>query len=279
MSVAIIGCGWLGKALAKTLQADGIDVLGTCQSEASTKALTELSISAMPLSLPLVAPLTGPHLAKLTKHSTWIIAITPQLRKGRVDYPEKIAQLVELAVKCQIRRLILVSSTAVLNGLTGAVDEQAVIDESAPKVAILSEAEQLVLTQNNQQMQTAVLRLAGLVGEDRHPGRFFRAGKSYSQGKAPVNLIHQCDAVGLLKALVNVEVISGIYHGVSETDVTKAEFYAQAAIALGQPTPSFIVTERDQRQKRIVGRNTCQRLDYEFQEPDLVLWLKRSANG
>ena len=94
MKVAIIGCGWLGKALAHALKAQSIDVLGTGQREASVSALKALNIDVLQLSLPLTEALSPLSLTALSQCNVWVIAITPQLRKGETNYPEKIQDII-----------------------------------------------------------------------------------------------------------------------------------------------------------------------------------------
>ncbi len=274
MSVAIIGCGWLGSALATHLLKASVNVIGTCQSDVSLQKLQDLGIRGIKLVLPFD---NEPDEAVFDQLSadTWVISITPQLRKGRIDYPLKIEQLVTLAKQLKVKRIILVSSTAVLNGLTGDVNEHATLVLNAPKVDVLAQAEQLILATDST-MQTAVIRMSGLVGEDRHPGRFFKQTKQYTQGNAPVNLIHKVDAVGLLACLVSCNEVSGIYHGVSETNATKANFYQQSAKALGQPEPEFDIPDKEAGYKRIVGTESTNRLGYQFQIPDLLKWVTTS---
>ncbi|GLX87383.1 NAD(P)-dependent oxidoreductase [Thalassotalea loyana] len=276
MKVAIIGCGWLGKALAHALKAQSIDVLGTGQSEASVSALNALNIDALQLSLPLTEALSPLSLTTLSQYNVWVIAITPQLRKGETNYPEKIQDIMSLATSCQVARVILVSSTAVLNGLHNDIDESASLNLAAPKVDILSRAEMTVITATNEHLQSAVLRLSGLVGEDRHPGRFFKLDKLYSDGLAPVNLIHQKDAVGLLVNMIQCEEISGVYHGVSMTKASKHEFYREAARAIGLKEPRFDLAKDSAQAKRIFGEDTRKRLNYQYQLPDLMHWLEHS---
>ena len=272
-SVAIIGCGWLGQSLAQCLKTRDIDVVGTFQSQARQTLLEEAGVASCALSLPLSADFQEQSVAPIMSKNTWVVAITPGIRQGRTDYPEKVAQLLSLARKAGVKRLILVSSTAVLNGLTGDVDEYAKATAVDQKVSLIQMAEQAILTAQSNEMETAIIRMAGLIGEDRHPGRFLRKGKVYEHGNAPVNLIHQKDATGLLIKLVEAEVVSGVYHGVSPDTLSKQVYYQQAAQVLGLPAPEFETIARDTEFKRIVSPRTDQLLGYQYQIDDLVKWL------
>ena len=184
LSVGIIGCGWLGKALAVSLLDKNISVLATSSKLENVEKLNQQSIIAQQLTLPDDTTQLAQH-DVFTKQSL-VIAITPQFKQGRTDYADKITQLVN-AAKQQglVQRIILLSSTAIYNGLEGNVDEDSSICMEAEKVQILNAAEQAVLHFSKQcskqgTKQGTVIRLAGLVGPDRHPGKFLLANKTIS---------------------------------------------------------------------------------------------------
>lgn len=56
-----------------------------------------------------------------------------------------------------------------------------------------------------------ILRLAGLVGHRRHPGRFF-AGKTAPDGQHGVNLVHLEDVVGAITLLLQAPKGGHIYN-------------------------------------------------------------------
>jgi nucleoside-diphosphate-sugar epimerase len=209
-----------------------------------------------------------------------VIAITPQFKQGRTDYGTKVAQLVDTAEQRGIvQRIILLSSTAIYQGSEGVDDENTSlnIDELNPtelsslkKVPILNQAEQIVL---NFQGQGCVLRLAGLVGPERHPGKFLLAKRTLTNSTAPVNLIHQHDAVGLILCLLASTLPKGIFNGVSDTHVPKAHYYQVAAKSLGLESPTFSVDSPLDSTRIVSGDKAKQQLDYSFIYPDLLAWL------
>ncbi|MEO9373094.1 hypothetical protein ABI428_35485, partial [Pseudomonas aeruginosa] len=56
-----------------------------------------------------------------------------------------------------------------------------------------------------------ILRLAGLVGPGRHPGRFF-AGKTAPDGEHGVNLVHLEDVIGAITLLLQAPKGGHIYN-------------------------------------------------------------------
>jgi nucleoside-diphosphate-sugar epimerase len=273
LSVGIIGCGWLGKALATSLIEQGASVLATSSQQCNVAHLLEQDIKAQQLLLPS-------NVKQLIEHDVFaqqclIIAITPQFKKGRTDYAKKIVELVDAATKRGVvQHIILLSSTAVYQGLEGLVDEKSTLNtiESnvVEKAQILNTAENAVL---NFHRQGSVLRLAGLVGPDRHPGKFLLAKRTLKNSTAPVNLIHQQDAVGLIMALLTTTSPQGIFNGVSDTHVTKTLYYQSAAKSLGLELPHFSDEYVSDSTRIVSGDKAKEQLDYSFIYPDLLAWL------
>lgn len=277
-SVGVIGCGWLGTPLAKALLAQNIDVLATRSRIENIAELTVQGIDAEVLLLPATTPSC---VEKLNQHSVFkqhnlVIAITPQFRKGLENYSEKVAQLVQAAQeRGNVNSIVLLSSSAVYNGLVDEVNEESLLDFSADKVTILHEAEKAVLNfaDESEQRTSYVLRLAGLVGSDRHPGNFLQHGRMLKSPEAKVNLIHQQDALGLIISLLTTKPCSGVYNGVSDTHVSKKTYYQKAARALSLPEPIFFENENVVISRTVSGRKAQQVLSYQFVYPDLLTWL------
>lgn len=284
-SVGIIGCGWLGKALAASLLEKNISMLATSSKLDNVEQLNKQSIIAQQLMLPT-------DNTKLAQHDVFtkqnlVIAITPQFKQGRTDYAEKIAQLVNAAQqRGLVQHIILLSSTAIYHGLENIVNEETILNMATEKVQILNAAEQTVLHfPEHRAKQGTVIRLAGLVGPERHPSKFILANKTLSNSTAPVNLIHQQDAVGLIESLLQAKYLQGsskrnsqgIFNGVSDTHVSKKEYYQVAAKALNSTSPLFTPENASQsinETTRVVsGEKAKKYLNYKFIYPNLLAWL------
>lgn len=280
-SVGIIGCGWLGNALAMKLNSQAVNVLATRSTKANVEQLETQGIKGEILSLPEEQETLNKHV--IFNQQCLVIAITPQFRSGRVDYADKVKQLVNAArVGGHVEKIILLSSTAIYNGLTGEVTETSVLDFSADKVSILNQAEQAVLNFNsvkddNRETRAYILRLSGLVGPNRHPGKFLLNGRMLKSPNAIVNLIHQQDAVGLILSLLESDKQGGIFNGVSTTQVSKKEYYQTAAKALGATAPVFEENEplAANGYKRVSGQKTKAEINYTFVYDDLLYWLEQ----
>jgi nucleoside-diphosphate-sugar epimerase len=266
-SIGIVGCGWLGKALALELIEKQYSVIVTTQSTGKKIKLEQQGITTELLSLPIGD--IG-HKFAVFDQDCLVIAITPQLRQGRVDYPEKIEQLIHMAEHGNVKQVVMISSTAIYQGLEGNINEDAELKLTIDKVRLLNEAEQAALTFSRTK---SILRLAGLVGEDRHPGKFLQGDRQIPEPKIPVNLIHQRDVINLIKNIVNDDHFSGIYNGVSNTNTTKEYYYKAAARALNLTAPNFVNEPSSGVGKRVIGNKIREKLSYEFYYDDLIKWV------
>ena len=168
-------------------------------------------------------------------------------------------------------KVILISSTAVYGGLSGEVDENSALNFSAPKVELLASAEQAALSFSG---KVTVLRLAGLIGPKRHPGRFLKANKQLANSDVAVNLIHLDDVIGLLQNLLADDTPVGIFNGVNDLHVSKKAFYQQAAQALSLPVPSFSKANENSLSKIVSGEKAKSLLSYQMQHDDLLAWVR-----
>jgi nucleoside-diphosphate-sugar epimerase len=280
-SVSIIGCGWLGKALAKSLIADHYHVLGTTQQQDKLVELTALGIKAELLSLPI--DISHVKEKEIFLSSSLIICIPPQIRQGKTDYADKVSQIVTAAEQGSVEKIILISTTAVYSDLLGNIDESSCLNESSAKVTLLAEAEKRALSFNK---QSIVLRAAGLVGKHRHPGSFLRHKRMLTAPNAWVNLIHQQDVIGVITELLSRSDITGVYNLASKMKMNKRALYSIAAKALKLEEPIFDKQELDQAGvhknsanelgKLIISDKIRQSLVYQFQYDNLVDWIEQS---
>ena len=279
MSVSIIGCGWLGQVLAPALLAENIQVLASYQSESTLEKLNCLNIPSTQLMLPIMADISefdsNAEMAGVDKallqQDVLVIAIPPQLKKGRLDYPLKIQQLVKLAELGKTKQIILLNTTAIYNGLVGEIDESHTLNLTAEKVETLFAAEEAAQAFSK---QVSILRLAGLVGPNRHPGKFLQSDRLFKNASAQVNLVHQTDVVNIIKLLIEdkVQTATKIYNVVSSTKLSRKDYYQQTAKAMGLAEPRFEQEQVSSAGKQVVGDKLRDELNYSYVYDDLLQW-------
>ena len=268
ISVGIIGCGWLGTALAEKLIASEYTVVGTTRSQEKLAQLSAHKIIGEQLTLPL-ADHRADSLA-IFHCNTLVIAITPGIRQGRVDYADNIKTIVSSAQRNGVEHVILLNTTAIYNGLNGYVDENSALQMSDPKVNLLKTAEQYV---ENYCGRYTILRLSGLVGPKRHPGNFYAKGKTLSEPNAFANLAHQEDVINCLFEFITQHKPAGIYNVSSTMEVSKGHFYKMAAHALSIPSNRVDDLLGKESGRLIVSEKVRAELDEPLKYDDLVSWV------
>lgn len=274
-SVAIVGCGWLGLPLAEHLVGAGYRVHGSTTSPAKLPAIRAVGAVAHLVSLPLAAPLAGSAAAKTdpadtpTPAGTHVDGADPPptpMPTGAVDptaalwacdqlvlavppgrapdaprtYPAAVLSAVLRYRRAQpAGRIVFTSSTGVYEGATGRVDESTPIAGASAKVRKLALAESQVAAQS--QRPYVILRLGGLYGGERHPGRTLAGRTGLPDGDAPVNLVSRDRVIAEVTALLDHPFWrQPIRNVVDEAHPPKAAFYRAYAEAHGLPTPTFL---------------------------------------
>jgi len=267
-SVGIVGCGWLGIALAEKLIAHEHTVIGTTRADDKLQKLSQSKIIAEKLEFPPTD--VDVDALAVFQCSTLVIAITPGIRQGRKDYADNIKAIVLHAQRQGVEHIVLLNSTAIYQGLNGYVDETANLRLDDPKVALLKQAEEYV---ENYCGRYSIFRLSGLVGPGRHPGNFFANKRTLTEPNAFVNLIHQQDVVNSLFEFITQTKPSGIYNVSSSMEVSKGHFYNMAAYALGKEIGSYDNEPSKESGKLIVTNKLHANLEMPFKFDDIVSWM------
>jgi len=233
--ISILGCGWYGLALGRALVNSGVIVKG---STTSNERLDELLAAGL---LPYIVKLNNDsvqHEADFFDCETLIVSIPPKLRSGETDYLLKIRLLIPYLIKYEVKQVIYISSTGVYPDCNKIVDERTLPKPDTESGKVLRAVEELLMEQSS--FQTTIIRFGGLVGPDRHAGRFFAGKQDIPNGKAPVNVVHLKDCIGLTVSILNNNAHGHVFNACSPEHPTKVEFYTQAAIHADLPEPGFI---------------------------------------
>jgi nucleoside-diphosphate-sugar epimerase len=127
-------------------------------------------------------------------------------------------------------------------------------------------------------LDTTIVRLGGLYGDDRNPARFLAGRTDVARPEAPVNLIHREDAVGVFLALIEQDVRGEVVNACADEHPTRRVFYGRAARAMGLEPPTF--DPDDATTGKVVSpHKLTTQLGYQFRHPDPLADLGPPADG
>ncbi len=264
--ISILGCGWLGMPLAKSLLEKGFSVKG------STTSLEKISVLESSGIQPFQIVLSEKHIngeidSFLQNSEILIIDIPPKFRStSSENFVKKIQNLIPFIEKSKIEKVIFISSTSVY------ADEPSTalrVTESTKPNPETESGKQLlateILLQSNENFKTTVVRFGGLIGDDRHPIHFLAGRKNIENPEAPINLIHQEDCIGIIEAIVKQECWNETFNAVAPFHPIRKAYYTQKAIELGLLLPEF-VNSKIAVGKIVLSDKVKKVLDYHFQE-------------
>ena len=265
-SVAIIGLGWLGLPLAKSLQQQGYTVKGSTTTPEKAARLTNQGIDAQMVRF---EPAPTVDLGDLLAVDAVVVNIPPKAgMQGDAFHPQQIGYLVDAIRKQGARHIIYVSSTSVYPEQTEPVrpsvedDVQTLAQSAAPA---LVEAEQKVLTLAPERLVT-ILRCGGLMGYERIPGKYV-AGKTIDTGTVPVNYIHRDDVIGLLSTILATK-LPGTFNAVAPEHPTREAIYRKSCADFGYEFPTFVTPDKPLAYKVISPDKLIQVTNYQFSYPN-----------
>lgn len=260
--VSILGCGWLGLSLALDLKLKGVHIKGSTTTKKKLKLLTAHGIT--PFLLDLRIENTEIYTQFLLLSEVIIINIPP----GRTDnvietYRARIHRILPYISVDQ--KVIFISSTSVYPNTNSEVSEiQEPIPEKTSGKAILIVENMLRKSLGN---RLTIIRLSGLVGDDRLPGRFLANKKGLKNGNAPVNIIHRDDCIGLIVAVIEKEAWGEIINGCADKHPLRRDYYTLAAKKIGLVPPEFL-EEENVNYKIISNAKSKKLLEYSYVHPD-----------
>ena len=224
--VSIIGCGWLGLPLSKSLK-KSYEV--ECFSREDTK-----------------------DNSLFWQAQTLIIAINT--KNNYINTLKKVIKLTPLD-----SNIILISSTSVYREFDGEVDE----DTKITDIKLQREAELLV---QNSKKNTLILRLGGLMGEDRISGKWKNIS-TFSDGE--VNYIHRDDVINIVKNLLNSDIRNGIYNLVAPFHPLRSQVHKKNANKFNFELGIF----KGKISRVVLSNKIIKDLNYKFIHPNpLEFW-------
>lgn len=166
--------------------------------------------------------------------------------------------------KSEIEKLLFVSSTSVYG------EENKTIYESSGNELTshpLFKIENMF--KDSGAAVVTIVRFGGLIGNKRHPGRFFVSGRKVKNPDSFVNLIHLDDCIAIIRQIIEKEVWGEVFNCCADTHLTKREYYSKAAESIGVKIPKFENTNLTSF-KIISNEKVKHQLNYSFVHADIM---------
>lgn len=242
-------------------------VRGSATSQLKAEELKTQGI--YPYVIHLNQPATFDQFAGFLNSHYLVIAVPPRARVQN-NYPEQIANIVSAIEQSSVEKVLFISSTSVYPNTNGEVSEsyQGIPESDSGKMLI--EVEQMLL--QNTHFETTVLRMAGLCGYNRQPGRFLAGKKDLPNGNGAVNLIHRDDCLAIILEIIRQDKWNEIFNCCSDSHPSRREFYTRAATALQLEAPQFSETNIS-TYKSISNAKLKKALNYQFKYPDPMMMI------
>lgn len=274
IKISILGCGWLGLPLAKSLLSKGYKVKGSTTSESKLELLKNAGI--LPFQIQLEEnQIIGNMEDFLKETDVLVIDIPPGLRKeisssNEMTFVNKVKTLIPFIEKSGVQKVIFVSSTSVYGDNFPIVEiteeTQPNPDTESGKQLVISET----LLQSNPHFKTTVIRFGGLLDDDRHPVKFLAGRTNVENPEAPVNMIQREDCIGIIEKSLNFARDDNwewnqTFNAVAPQHPTRKDYYHKKAQIQNLPLPIF--AENSESKGKIISSKKVETiLGYSFQK-------------
>ena len=206
--ILLFGVGWLGKELLESLLGENQDVYVATRdvhkwvSFESKLKLVEVDFQSAHLNV------------EVTSFDLVIIMLPPS---GFSNYAQVIKNI--CLNLTESKHVVYTSSTGVYQNQEGFVNEESKVDEQH----VVFKAEQEVVKMFPGKY--TILRLSGLISEDRHPTIHLLKKEKNLGADVPVNLVHRNDVIRAINLLKESEPTSEIYNLSYPENPSRSEYY------------------------------------------------------
>jgi nucleoside-diphosphate-sugar epimerase len=227
MKIAIIGCGYVGKAVAQDLR-----IKSDCVITATTT--TQERVPELETIAQRVVVIKGDDLDAVTSviqnQDAVLLSVGASNGKQYEEVYLQTAKIVVAALKAAptVRQLIYTGSYAVYGDQKGEwVDEDCAIAPANQNGEIMSETEQVLLSASSSNLKVCVFRLGGIYGPGRELIKIFGRAAGTTRpgtGEDPSNWVHLDDIVGAVTFALK-HPLQGIYNLVQNVPLSVGELF------------------------------------------------------
>ena len=266
MNIAILGAGWLGSVLAKKFIENNHNVIISTTSREKQSIFEKNGLKSMLIEVN-EEKIIGDY-NFFNDIELLIITIPPMLRKNRnIKYEEMMERVIEKIVKFKIKKVIYTSSTSVYGFQKENITEKSKTNPMSDAAKKILMCEKKLL--ENPSFESCIVRLGGLIGPDSHPIFSLSHKQNLPNPKAPINLIHQIDAVGITLCLSENWNGNEIFNAVTKYHPSRKHYYVSIAKIAKLAPPKF------EKKGKIRGEISSSKLleltNYQFKVENLLI--------
>jgi nucleoside-diphosphate-sugar epimerase len=232
--IAIVGFGWLGTPLGQQLVEQGYKVVGTTRNVEKIPQLASTNLEAFYWNSREENPVLVEEIVSDTAYC--ILNFPP----GKVNYIQEYGEHLLFAAKqfSEKTQFIFVSTTGVYPEYIVDAKEDSFTWEENANTNHLAYAEQILHTYLQDRL--TIIRMAGLIGPNRHPAKFFAGRTDIANGNQPVNLIEQNDSIQIILHVLSKNYWGKIVNACASQHPTRNEYYTESCRKFGFELPQFI---------------------------------------
>jgi nucleoside-diphosphate-sugar epimerase len=224
MNIAIIGCGYVGYAVAKYWQ-QKMTLVVTATTTTSER-VSELQ--AVAEKVVLVQGNDAENLKSvLHNQDVVLLSVAPkQANAYEETYLNTAKILVSVIKETSVKQLIYTGTFSVYGDQKGMlVDEETPVAPITENAKILNETEQILLSASSEKLHVCILRLGGIYGRDRELVKIYSRVPGTTRpgnGEEPANWIHLDDIVASIE-FARQHRLQGIYNLTDDENLTNRQ--------------------------------------------------------
>ena len=277
-NIAILGCGYVGSALADYWQDRGHCITGTTTSR---ERVASLSAAISKVVLMKGDDATAVQ-SLLQGQDTLVVSVAPtgfqedEEATYEATYLTTAKNLAEVLKQApNLTQIVYLSSCSVYGDRQGDwVDETSSVSLLERKSQVLYEAEKIILQAANEHQKVCVLRLGGIYGPGRELVSMFGglAGMTMpGKGDRFINWVHRDDIIGAID-FIRLNELGGIYNLVDDSHLTVKEQVKLVCSDYNLPPVNWDSSKLGIQRKSVKVRNgKLKAAGYELIHPQLLV--------
>lgn len=219
-TIGVVGLGWLGESLAYHLKNEGYQLWGTTRSLEKKSKIQETGVEVHIWDKPNT--FSDKLRLALSKSDVLVLNLPPSVFTHNT-YAEGLQAVTQyVSPTCQV---IFTSSSGIYPAhLEDATEDYVFLPEESNR---LVEAEQVLKQALKENL--CILRLSGLIGEDRNPVFYLAKKEVNGEPNKKVNLIHRKDILRIISKIISENHFDTLLNVCHPDHPTRKDYYTKAA--------------------------------------------------